>query len=227
MLHGGSYRKLAARYVWQKLYKWGRHPDAMAEWGRRSSISVQRDRGRSGETRKNGPFPGRFAVMHQDVSGRGRAGGGGRARRAGRALVAARGGAAFGGFLEPQGGDFVGIGTELAADLALDAQHELVKIPLGGDEGVAGGVVGDLGADHGGLIGAQLLIDGGDAGEAVFRIVGGVGRDGFQRQEGVDVVFQGGGLDACIGWGSHGISSIELNAVDVRPDTLSGHNFIA
>lgn len=112
--------------------------------------------------------------------------------------------------LQPQGGDFVGVGAELGADLGFGAEHLGVEMLSAGGEGVAGGVEGDLDADVVGFVGAEGVVGGGDGFDAVIGVVGGVVLDGQQGEVGIDVVVEDMGLDAGGVGAGHGGLRLDL-----------------
>ena len=89
------------------------------------------------------------------------------------------GGFAFGGFLEADGGDFVGVFAELGADLVLDALDALVAFVLEGDSFVAGGGVAVGEMEFALFGGAYAGLEVGEGGKGVGGVAGGVALDHF------------------------------------------------
>ena len=112
-------------------------------------------------------------------------------------------GFAFGGFLEAEGGDLVGVVAELGADLVLDALDAFVAFVLEEDGVVAGGGVAVGGVEFtlagGGHPGLQL----GDGGEGVGGVAGGVAFDGLECGDAVEVGLQDVGGKATVGVVGH------------------------
>ena len=112
-------------------------------------------------------------------------------------------GFAFGGFLEAEGGDLVGVVAELGADLVLDALDAFVAFFFEDDCVVAGGGVGVGGVEFAFAGSAYAGLEIGDGGEGVGGVAGVVALDGLECGDAVEVGLQDVGGKATVGVVGH------------------------